>query len=215
MYSVEELFRNLGGSTTNDFMIFRKWLSNKIIPANEVGQLEWILNNPEITDRTKWLLTGAIAKQSSAIDDEKSTLLKVGNTTDDHRGHIEETKKRVEEQCSRTRIAFFGMAGAFTLVFSIICANYNGNSKDLGAFMSLAMLFFGLAVVCLTQAWNASSEIKDVQAKALQLENESVGRDLQTRIAAIEKEEKRLFELNKVIVKSSAKNAETDNTSVA
>ena len=113
------------------------------------------------------------------------------------------------------RTAFFAMAAIFALVFSFICASYNGDRKDFATFMLLAMLFFGFTVVCLVQAWNASSDIKGAQEKAIQLENESVGRDLQKRMTAVEEAEERLYELNKTIVKDSVKDADTNNSSVA
>lgn len=207
MYSVEDLFRNLGSGTANDFMVFRKWLSNKICSPSEAGKLEWVLTSSEISDRTKLLLTEAIAEANTTIEDEKTTLLKVGHTTGTHRDYVEKTRKRIEEQCQKMRTAFFAMAGGFGLVFLIVCANYHGGTKDYPTFLTLAMLFFGLTVVCLTQAWNASTDIKNAQETALKLENEAVGRDLQIRMTVIENEEEQLSQLNKTVVKT--------NTSVA
>lgn len=216
MYSVEDLFRSLGNGTANDFMVFRKWLLDRISKPSETGQLEWILNSSEITDHAKQLLTEAIARETSVVEDEKDALLKVGHDTITHKDYIEKTRKRIEEQSTKMRTGFFAMAGGFMLIFIVLFANYNGGPKDFGTFMGISMLFFGLTVVCLTQAWNASSEIKEAQEKAIKLENEAIGRDLQIRMTALEQEEERLFGLNKTIVQNGVRNADSnENTSVA
>lgn len=216
MHSVEELFRLLGGKTVEDNKVFRDWLSTMGSGTPESVQLTWILENPRISSHTKQMLIKSIVRETAIVDKEKEHLLRVGRPTNEHESSIMETKKWSEELHSKIRLSCFGMAAAFMLVFFIILANYKAEPSNFGTFMTLSMLFFGLAVVSLTEAWRSSTIMKESQENATKTEEAYVGRRLQMRITAIEQEEERLHELNKVIVKNGAENADcTESTSVA
>ena len=203
MHSVKDLFSRLSCRTSEivkDYNEFKDWL--KVGGgASEAEQLKWIFESTKISDKAKRLLAKSIADESSVVEDEKDALLKVGEPSRRYMELVERTKKDVNEGYSKERKWMLTLAIMFFVVYFFVCVYCNANAS--GAGKTVALLFFACGAMCLTKFWDASNSVKNYEKEAFKFENERVGRKTQEKIAELEKEEERLYELNKIIVRCS------------
>lgn len=211
MHSVKDLFSRLSCRTSEivkDYNEFKDWL--KVGDGvSEAEQLKWIFESTKISDKAKRLLAKSIADESSVVEDEKDTLLKVGDSSRRHMELIEITKKDVNEGYYKERKWMLTLAIMFFVAYFFVCVYCNANAS--GAGKTVALLFFACGVMCLTKFWDASISAKNYEKEAFKFENERVGRKTQERIAELEKEEERLYELNKIIVRCSTNENSTES----
>lgn len=145
------------------------------------------------------MLAKSISDESSAAEDEKDALLKVGDSSRNHMDLVERTKKDINEGYSKECKWMLALTIAFFVIYFSVCAYCDAS----GIGRTIALLFFAFGVICLTKFWDASNSVKTCGKEALKFENERVGRKAQERIAELEKEEERLYELSKIIVRCS------------
>ena len=202
MQLINELFLEATVGDRESWKVFAEWHDGVGFRKADAEELQWILDNEKISDKSKRALMRSISDKSSRMEDEEGYLRKVGDSSADHMKKIERTENDLKDAAVKiAKIQFFA-----TFVFLAFCLFAAlATSWPLAGFVK--WVCFGGAVWFASMGCQTLSEMPSIEGKSIMMEDSLVGRALQKRIAEIKVQENALYELNKVIIKAEvAKN---------
>jgi hypothetical protein len=211
MKNIYDLFKEIhiphGNKVEGSWQAFIDWYGMAGKNLSEPGRLKWILESPKIDDCLKKELIEAIADKSQVVEDEENVLFKFGCPSERHEENVEKTTQDLIDRFSRMRKLYFLAAAVFMLTYLFVNVYCEASaSTGLGKFA--AMVFFGIAVICFAQGWDMTSHINSAKSEAARIEEGLIGNKVQKRIGEIEKEERQLYVLSKIIVRSGITTAD-------